>query len=85
MFLLLLMLFCQRGLRTVPNQRYQRPSELRQDLLAMRSVSGTLVSGKDSNPVFQSSSPTFVSKNGQQTMYLRSRLLIKLLKLYHSY
>ena len=56
-----------RGLRTVPNQRYQRPSELRQDLLAMRSVSGTLVSGKDSNPVFQNSSPTFVSKNGQQT------------------
>jgi len=56
-----------KGLRTVPNQRYQRPSELRQDLLAMRSVSGTLVSGKDSKPVFQSSSPNFVSKNGQQT------------------
>jgi serine/threonine protein kinase len=56
-----------KGLRTVPNQRYQRPSELRQDLLAMRSVSGTLVSGKGSNPVYQSSSPTFVSKNGQQT------------------
>src|SRR6266480_4863613 len=56
-----------RGLRTVPNQRYQRPSELRQDLLAMHSVSGTLVSGKGSNPVFQNSSPTFVSKNGQQT------------------
>jgi len=56
-----------KGLRTVPNQRYQRPSELRQDLLAMRSVSGTLVSGKDSSPVFQRSGPTFVSKNGQQT------------------
>jgi serine/threonine protein kinase len=56
-----------KGLRTVPNQRYQRPSELRQDLLAMRSVSGTLVSGKASDPVFQSSSPNFVSKNGQQT------------------
>ncbi len=56
-----------RGLRTVPNQRYQRPSELRQDLLAMHSVSGTLVSGKGSNPVFQNSSPTYVSKNGQQT------------------
>ena len=56
-----------KGLRAVPNQRYQRPSELRQDLLAMRSVSGTLVSGKGSSPVFQSSGPTFVSKNGQQT------------------
>ena len=56
-----------KGLRTVPNQRYQRPSELRQDLLAMRSVSGTLVSGKDSNPVFQRSGSTFVPNNGQQT------------------
>jgi serine/threonine protein kinase len=34
-----------KGLRPVGGQRYQRPSELRQDLLAMRSVSGTLVSG----------------------------------------
>ena len=33
-----------KGLRSVPSQRYQRPSELRQDLLAMRSVSSTLVS-----------------------------------------
>src|SRR5712691_5547648 len=56
-----------KWLRTVPNQRYQRPSELRQDLLAMRSVIGTLVPGRGSNPVFQSSNPTFVSKNGQQT------------------
>jgi len=32
-----------RGLRPVAGQRYQRPSELRQDLLAMRSVSGSLV------------------------------------------
>ena len=56
-----------KGLRTVPNQRYQRPSELRQDLLAMRSVSGTLVSGKDSNPAFQNRNPNLVAKNGQQT------------------
>jgi serine/threonine protein kinase len=56
-----------KGLRAVPNQRYQRPSELRQDLLAMRSVSGTLVTGKDINPVFQSNSPTSISRNGQQT------------------
>ncbi len=34
-----------KGLRPVVGQRYQRPSELRQDLLAMRSVSGSLVSG----------------------------------------
>src|SRR5690242_4141434 len=29
-----------KGLRSIANQRYQRPSELRQDLLALRSVSG---------------------------------------------
>jgi len=34
-----------RGLRPIASQRYQRPSELRQDLLAMRSVSGKLVPG----------------------------------------
>jgi serine/threonine protein kinase len=33
-----------KGLRAVANQRYQRPSELRQDLLALRSVSSSLVS-----------------------------------------
>ncbi len=33
-----------KGLRLIASQRYQRPSELRQDLLAMRSVSGSLVS-----------------------------------------
>ncbi len=33
-----------RGLRPGANQRYQRPAELLQDLLAMRSVSGSLVS-----------------------------------------
>ena len=56
-----------KGLRTVPNQRYQRPSELRQDLLAMSSVSGTLVPGQGSNPVLQNNSPLLSSKNGQQT------------------
>jgi Protein kinase domain len=39
-----------KGLRAVANQRYQRPSELRQDLLAMRSVSGSLVSGRGNLP-----------------------------------
>jgi serine/threonine protein kinase len=56
-----------KGLRTVPNQRYQRPSELRQDLLAMRSVSGTLVPGKGSIAVFQNSNPNLVANSGQQT------------------
>src|SRR6266487_3161631 len=56
-----------KGLRTVPNQRYQRPSELRQALLAMRSVSGTLVPGQGNNPVLQNNSPSLFSKNGQQT------------------
>ena len=56
-----------KGLRAVPNQRYQRPSELRQDLLAMRSVSGTLVPGQGNNPVLQNNSPSLFSKNGQQT------------------
>jgi serine/threonine protein kinase len=56
-----------KGLRTVSNQRYQRPSELRQDLLAMRSVSGTLVSGQGSNSVLQNDSPPLASKIGQRT------------------
>jgi serine/threonine protein kinase len=56
-----------KGLRTVPNQRYQRPSELRQDLLAMRSVSGSLVSGQGSTPVVRNTSPSLVSNTGQRT------------------
>lgn len=32
-----------KGLRPIANQRYQRPSELRQELLTIRSVSGNLV------------------------------------------
>ena len=34
-----------KGLRPIASQRYQRPSELRQELLALRSVSSTLVPG----------------------------------------
>jgi Protein tyrosine and serine/threonine kinase len=34
-----------KGLRPVAGNRYQHPSELRHDLLALRSVSGSLVSG----------------------------------------
>src|SRR6266568_917753 len=56
-----------KGLRPVASQRYQRPSELRQDLLAMRSVSGTLVSGNSDNAVLQHNIPSLVSKNGQRT------------------
>jgi hypothetical protein len=44
-----------KGLRPVANQRYQRPSELRQDLLAMRSVSGTLVPGAGQGQRFEPS------------------------------
>ena len=33
----------------------------------MRSVSGTLVSGKDNNPAFRRNGPTFIPNNGQQT------------------
>ena len=56
-----------KGLRTVPNQRYQRPSELRQDLLAMRSVSGTLVSGIGNNPVMRNNNSPLISQNVKQT------------------
>lgn len=50
-----------KGLRAVANQRYQRPSELRQDLLAMRSVSGSLVSGRGNLP----SENSALSRSGQ--------------------
>ena len=56
-----------KGLRSVPNQRYQRPAELRQDLLAMRSVSGTLVSGNGNNSAFQQHIPSLGSNIGQRT------------------
>ena len=62
-----------KGLRAVANQRYQRPSELRQDLLAMRSVSGSLVSGKSSNVAYQNNIPAAVSRNGQRTDSSRQR------------
>jgi Protein kinase domain len=56
-----------KGLRAVANQRYQRPSELRQDLLAMSSVSGSLVSGNGINVANQNNAPSFVRRNGQRT------------------
>jgi serine/threonine protein kinase len=34
-----------KGLRPIASQRYQRPSELRQDLLALRSVAGSVSAG----------------------------------------
>lgn len=62
-----------KGLRAVANQRYQRPSELRQDLLALRSVSGTLVAGSsrdeaDSGGVINLTH-TMDTRNGQRTPY----------------
>lgn len=56
-----------KGLRSVPNQRYQRPSELRQDLLAMRSVSGTLVSGNGRSTAFQNGISSHASNTVQRT------------------
>lgn len=72
-----------KGLRPVASQRYQRPSELRQDLLAMRSVNGTLVSNSaqgfvppvstqptgesQGKPRFESSQPSSVSDSLAQT------------------
>src|SRR5207248_3168065 len=47
-----------KALRPIASQRYQRPSELRQDLLAIRSVSGSLVSGSGQRldqPTFRAS------------------------------
>ncbi len=63
-----------KGLRSVPNQRYQRPAELRQDLLAMRSVSGTLVSGNGSNTAFQQHNPSLGSNFGQRTDFPTQRV-----------
>jgi serine/threonine protein kinase len=57
-----------KGLRPVASQRYQRPSELRQDLLSMRSVTGTLVSGAGRGQHFEpppSFTPRPVSRGGQ--------------------
>ena len=62
-----------KGLRAVANQRYQRPSELRQDLLAMHSVSGTLVAGSNGNgPGSRIAGNTFSAadlRNGQRSQY----------------
>ncbi len=63
-----------KGLRSVPNQRYQRPAELRQDLLAMRSVSGTLVSGNSSNSAFQQHIPSQGFTIGQRTDFSNQRV-----------
>ena len=56
-----------KGLRPVASQRYQRPSELRQDLLSMRSVTGTLVPGSGQGQHFEPSpsfTPQPVSRGG---------------------
>jgi len=67
-----------KGLRAVANQRYQRPSELRQDLLAMRSVSGTLVAGSSRGGAGSGDAinlaPTMDTRNGQRTPYAAQRV-----------
>ena len=66
-----------KGLRPVSSQRYQRPSELRQDLLAMRSVSSTLVSSPEERaaPAFRApvaadrpSAPGFAAQSVQESV-----------------
>lgn len=62
-----------KGLRAIANQRYQRLSELRQDLLSLRSVSGTLVSGSNGNgPGSRIASNAIAAtdlRNGQHSQY----------------
>ncbi len=70
-----------RGLRPIVSQRYQRPSELRQDLLTMRSVASTVTAStllqtepdmsKTERPVSLQTSPTTQptsSKDGVSTI-----------------
>ena len=54
-----------KGLRSVANQRYQRPSELRHDLLALRSVSGSLVPS-NTGTFAEGSAPAMVPGNSQR-------------------
>ncbi|HEV2582334.1 MAG TPA: hypothetical protein VGT44_15875 [Ktedonobacteraceae bacterium] len=58
-----------RGLRSIAGQRYQRPSELRQDLLALRSVNGTIEPGgqrdRRSEQAYQWDAPTSAAANRQ--------------------
>ncbi len=63
-----------KGLRAVANQRYQRPSELRQDLLALRSVSGSLVSSgnspaRNSGTVAANYAPPQPARGNQQPQF----------------
>ncbi|HLX57201.1 MAG TPA: protein kinase [Ktedonobacteraceae bacterium] len=60
-----------KGLRAVANQRYQRPSELRQELLALRSVSGSLASSGNRNATSAAFpagdyAPTLTTRSEQQ-------------------
>jgi serine/threonine protein kinase len=55
-----------KGLQEIASKRYQRPAELRQDLLAMRSVNGALISSNGSNSLREKSIPSLGSRTGQQ-------------------
>jgi hypothetical protein len=71
-----------RGLRSNANQRYQRPAELLQDLLAIRSVNGSLVSkaGRAEQISVQPSSPkTELSASATNTSTTASQALPMLL------
>jgi serine/threonine protein kinase len=55
-----------KGLQEVASKRYQHPAELRQDLLAMRSVHGGLVSSNGSDTLREKSIPSLGSRTGQR-------------------
>lgn len=50
-----------KGLRPIPSQRYQRPSELRQDLMTLRSTSVNLAANTTPKPTFRSPIPRVAS------------------------
>ncbi len=64
-----------KGLRSIANQRYQRPSELRQDLLALRSVSGSLVSSLNNPAQSAAAAPVYTpaqpARENPQAQYAR--------------
>jgi serine/threonine protein kinase len=64
-----------KGLRSIANQRYQRPSELRQDLLALRSVSGSLVSSDNNVAHSVAAAPAYTpaqpARENPQAQYAR--------------
>ncbi|MEO6889185.1 MAG: protein kinase [Ktedonobacteraceae bacterium] len=57
-----------KGLRPTVSQRYQRPSELRRDLLALRPISGSLVAGNSQWTAQESRSPAIAQPPTQAAL-----------------